>query len=255
MAAFSAGQEAWISQLGDLRNVIRQELIRRQLAPFARPGLRVLDVGSGQGTQAVHLARLGCHVTCLEPAEELRRLCAQAAETGGVQVTQIAGSVHDAPTLLSGEHFDIVCAHGVLMYLDDRAEALATLAERVAPRGLLSIAFRNGDALAARPGMRRDWNGVIAAMAADQYVNGLGVTARSDRLSDVEHDLRSAGMTPMEWFGVRVFNDAVPHGSPLPADEDLNALLDAEEMAGRRDPYRWFGSLIHHVSVRSADGS
>ena len=252
MAAFESGEQRWIEQLGDLRNVIRQEMIRRQLAPLGGPGVSVLDVGSGQGTQAVELARLGCAVTCLEPSADLRVLCAGSAAAVGVSVTQIEAALRQAASACGGAQFDLVCAHGLLMYLDDRAAAIGQLADLVVPGGRLSIAFRNGDALAARPGMRRNWAEAIAAMSDDRYVNGLGVDARADRLADVEADLQRAGLTIERWFGVRVFNDSLPHGSVLPGGEDLATLLAAEELAGARDPYRRFGSLLHVIARRPA---
>ncbi len=250
MAAFDSGQVQWIQQLGDLRNVIRQELIRRQLAPLAKKGSSVLDVGAGQGTQAIELARLGCVVTCLEPSPQLRALCSASANEAKVRLTQIDATLADAVTACEGRQFDLVCAHGLLMYLDDRTAAIGQLADRVAPGGRLSIAFRNGDALAARPGMRRDWPAAIEAMRGDRYLNGVGVDARADRLADVETDLRNAGLVIEQWFGVRVFNDSVPHGSALPAGEDLQALLEVEALAAAKDPYRWFGSLLHVIAVK-----
>jgi S-adenosylmethionine-dependent methyltransferase len=51
---FAAGEAVWQAQLGTLRQVVRQELVARQLAEHvdAQPQ-RVLDVGCGQGTQAL----------------------------------------------------------------------------------------------------------------------------------------------------------------------------------------------------------
>jgi len=54
----------WVGHLGSVRDLVRQELVARQLAehlpqPAAGPVLRVLDVGCRQGTQAIRLARLG----------------------------------------------------------------------------------------------------------------------------------------------------------------------------------------------------
>ncbi|NYV78058.1 methyltransferase domain-containing protein, partial [Streptomyces sp. UH6] len=58
--------------MGGLRDVVRQELVARQLDeqiighfPVGRR-LRVLDVGMGQGTQALRLARAGHQVTGVE---------------------------------------------------------------------------------------------------------------------------------------------------------------------------------------------
>ena len=55
---FSVGEESWRAGLGTLRQVVRQELVTRQLAAHLTAGrpMRVLDVGCGQGTQVLALA-------------------------------------------------------------------------------------------------------------------------------------------------------------------------------------------------------
>lgn len=248
MAAFASGEGRWIAGLGNLRNTIRQEMIRRQLTDWARPGMTVLDVGCGQGTQAIRLAQLGCIVAGVEPSASMTHLCAAAAATAAVAIELLDGSIEQLDDCLADRQFDLVCAHGVLMYLPDRAAAITTLARRVAPGGLLSITFRNGHALAMRPALRRDWTGALAAFESRTYVNEIGVTATADLLSDVERDLSDVELTIAAWYGVRVFNDAAAAATEIPADEDMEAILDAEDQAGRRDPYRWMASQFHVVA-------
>jgi SAM-dependent methyltransferase len=250
VTGFRGGEQQWIRGLRNLRNTVRQEVIRRQLADHVSSGMSVLDVGCGQGTQAIELASLGCTVAGVEPSAELRELCSRAASARGVDIELLAGSVDDLDVAVADRRFDLVCAHGLLMYLDDRAAAIATLAGRVAPSGLLSTTFRSGHALAMRPGLRRDWAGALAAFDGDRYTNELGVDARADQLDEVVTDLASCGLELVEWYGVRVFNDAVASDVAVPDDEDLAALLDAEDEAGRRDPYRWLGSQMHVIARR-----
>jgi S-adenosylmethionine-dependent methyltransferase len=251
VAAFASGETRWIELLGNLRNTIRQEMIRRQLADHASASMTVLDVGCGQGTQAIQLALRGCEVTGLEPSADLRLLCHESAVAAGVEIELVAGSLDQAGPLLGSRRFDLVCAHGLLMYLPDRAIGIAQLAGLVNPGGLLSFTFRNGHALAMRPAMRREWRAALTAFDSTDYVNGIGVTARADLLEDVTAEMVSAGLTVERWYGVRVFNDAVPGSMAVPVDEDLDALLDAEDQAGRRDPYRWFASQFHVVARRA----
>jgi S-adenosylmethionine-dependent methyltransferase len=250
VAAFGAGEEVWIRRFGNLRNTIRQEMVRRQLADHARAGLTVLDVGCGQGTQAIELARLGCAVTGVDPSVELRDACARNAAAESVSIELIAGRIEELDDILHGKTFDLVCAHGLLMYLDDRAAAIATLAHRVAADGKLSITFRNGHALAMRPAMRRNWSAALNAFDTATYVNELGVEATADRLEDVTADLEAADLRVEAWYGIRVFNDAVSSDMNVPDHEDLAALLDAEDQAGRRDPYRWLASQFHVIARR-----
>jgi 2-polyprenyl-3-methyl-5-hydroxy-6-metoxy-1,4-benzoquinol methylase len=53
-STFGDGRSAWLGRLGNVRNVVRQEMISRQLDKHLRmPSARVLDVGAGQGTQSI----------------------------------------------------------------------------------------------------------------------------------------------------------------------------------------------------------
>lgn len=250
MASFESGERLWVERLGNLRNVIRQEVIARQLADHVRPGMSVLDVGCGQGTQGVRLAQGGCAVTGVDPSAELLARFSTSAESADVSVELLHGTLDDLDALLGTRRFDLVCAHGVLMYIEDRTAAVARLADRVSGAGArLSITVRNGHALAMRPGLRGDWNGAIAAFGAEGYTNEIGAEARADRLEDVSADLELAHMEVVNWSGVRVFNDAVSADAAPPRGTELEQLLDAEDLAGRRDPYRWMASQLHIVAA------
>jgi len=250
MAGFATGEQRWIDNLSNLRNTIRQEVIARQLADHVADGATVLDVGCGQGTQALRLAARGCRVTGVEPSADLRNRATGDAERAGVELELIAGGIDDLDPLLGGRTFDAVCAHGLLMYLPDRSAAVASLARRLEPGGRLSVTVRNGHALAMRPGLRGDWAAALAAFDRPDYVNEIGVSARADRIEDVESDLRRAGLQMAACYGVRVLNDAIPVEQQPPPDDELGLLLDAEDRAGRLDPYRWMASQLHVVATR-----
>ena len=247
MSTFVEGEHNWIVRLGNLRNTVRQEVMRRQLAGHVTAGMTVLDVGCGQGTQAVELAKLGCVVTGVEPSPELRRLCVTAAQEVGVTVKVIDGTIENLAQLITDDSFDLVCAHGLLMYLPDRTLALRQLARFVRPGGDLSITFRNGHALAMRPGLRQDWSAALSAFGSRGYVNELGVVAEAHLLDEVTADLAELGLDLVAWYGVRVFTDWVDSSMPPPTGDDLQELFNAEDRAGRLDPYRWMASMLHVV--------
>ena len=66
--------------------------------------------------------------------------------------------------------------------------------------------------------------------------------------------MAAAGLRVLEWFGVRVLNDAIPVAAALPPADELAELLDAEEQAGRRDPYRWMASQLHVIAAADLGG-
>lgn len=246
-SGFVAGEARWRARLGTLRQVVRQELVARQLAEhLAAPPLRVLDVGCGQGTQAMRLARLGHDVTGVDSSETL--LADLAAESAGVRM--IRGDVLDVATLCPPGTFDVVLCHGVLMYFPDPEPLLGELTRMVAPGGLLCLLVRNGDGLAMRPGLLGDWTTAWRAFDGSAYDNRIGVTARADRVTELTAALAGHGLTVDTWYGVRVFSDTAPDDAPLPDGDTLTALLDCEERAGATDPYRGVAALAHVIARR-----
>lgn len=251
---FRAAERRWIDRLENLRNVIRQEVLARQLATLMMPNMSVLDVGCGQGTQALRLASNGCRVTGIDPSPELLALCADAASSLGLTVDLLEGRIEHLDDILGGRTFDLVCCHGVLMYLDDRGSALEALGSRLSDGGSLSVTLRNAHALAMRPGLRRQWVSALEVFASNEYVNELGLVATADRIEEIEAMLGAAGLQMTRWYGVRVFNDAIPAEADPPGDEELSLLLAAEEKAGATDPYRWVASQLHVMAGRGSSG-
>jgi len=122
---FAAGEAAWREHLGTLRQVVRQELVARQVAAHVGPvPRRVLDVGCGQGTQALRLAAAGHDVTAVDSSPSLLLVLRDAAERRGLPIRVVEADLLEMP--VEGE-FDVVLCHGVLMYFADPAPVLDAL--------------------------------------------------------------------------------------------------------------------------------
>ncbi|MFJ2729549.1 class I SAM-dependent methyltransferase [Streptomyces collinus] len=214
--------------------------------------LRVLDVGMGQGTQALRLARLGHQVTGVERDATMIDVAreALAGEPEGIRerVRLVQGDGRDTGVHFLPGSFDVVLCHGVLMYVEEPDPLVAGLARMLAPGGLLSLLVRNGDALAMRPGLSGDWAGALAAFDTTAYRNRLGLDVRADRLAALTATLAGIAAPLHAWYGVRVFTDTAADDAEIP--DDLQALLAAEERAGRTDPYRGTAALLHLCGVR-----
>jgi SAM-dependent methyltransferase len=243
---FAAGEAAWQSHLGTLRQVVRQELVTRQLAEHVGPApRRVLDAGCGQGTQALRLAAAGHDVTAVDSSPSLLRTLRDQA--GSLRLRVVEADLLDMP--VEGV-FDVVLCHGVLMYYADPAPVLDALAARVAPGGLLSLLVRNADGLALRPGLRGEWPTALQALSGTAYRNRLGLDTRADRRAELTASLSDRGLTVADWYGVRIFTDTAPDDAPLPPADELAVLLDAEAAAGHTDPYRSVAALTHLLARR-----
>ncbi|MEV6740670.1 methyltransferase domain-containing protein [Streptomyces sp. NPDC051104] len=214
--------------------------------------LRVLDVGMGQGTQALRLARAGHQVTGLERDERMIAVAREAlsGEPEGIRERMriIEGDGRDTGVHFLPGSFDVVLCHGVLMYVEEPDALLAGMARMLAPGGLLSLLVRNGDALAMRPGLSGDWAGALAAFGTVSYTNRLGLEVRTDRLAALTATLAGIGAPLHAWYGVRVFTDTAADDAAIPAD--VETLLAVEERVGRTDPYRGVAALLHLCGVR-----
>ena len=246
-----------------MRNVVRQELISRQLDKhLPESPARVLDVGAGQGTQSIRLARLGHQVLAVEPDPEMRAIfqAALSAERAEVaeHVTLRAGSVMDLEAAAFGQVFDTVLLLGVLMYLPASQPVIAGLAARVAPGGFLAVAARTVTSALWRPAARQDWPAALAAFdeydraraeGRDlRYVNEIGAPARADDLDALTTAAAGYGLRLEHWYGVRIAVDLGELDPPPPSDpRQLAALLDVEERLGATDPFRQLGQLAHLI--------
>ncbi|MCW7945372.1 methyltransferase [Streptomyces hygroscopicus] len=214
--------------------------------------LRVLDVGMGQGTQALRLARAGHRVTGVEQDPKMVSVAREAlsGEPEGIRERMriVEGDGRDTGVHFLPGSFDVVLCHGVLMYVEEPDALLAGLARMLAPGGLLSLLVRNGDALAMRPALSGDWAGALGAFDTVAYTNRLGLEVRADRLDALTATLAGIGAPLHAWYGVRVFTDTAADGAELPAD--VETLLAAEERAGRTEPYRRVAALLHLCGVR-----
>lgn len=113
-----------------VRGRVRYSLVRRNLEPYVsdRP-LKVADIGGGSGIDALWLAEQGHEITLVEPA---------ADQLGKAQkrISRASPEVQDRITLIHGDlgdlaekdqNFDLVLAHCVAMYLDERDQFIRDL--------------------------------------------------------------------------------------------------------------------------------
>ena len=248
---FGRAVDAWIAGLGLVRDEVRQELVRRQLAvnlPEASGSLLVLDAGCGQATQAIALARAGHEVVGLDLSQKLLDAARSAASREPPRVRRRMDFVVGDLLFLGPEHrgrYDLVCCHGVAMYLPSLEAAVTALTGAARPGGRLSLLTRNRAGIAMRAGMSGNWAAALEAFDARYYDNRLGIEdVRADEPQEVRAALDAAGADTLAWYGVRLFTD---HFGPSHPGADFEELLAAEEEVGRQDPYRALAALTHTI--------
>lgn len=137
------GASAMLHRLNPVRLAfIREEIDRhfdadeRSLRPLS--GRTALDVGCGAGLLAEPLARLGAAVTGIDAAPELIEAARTHAGISDLSIRYVAGEV----AALDGT-FDLVTALEVVEHVADPAGFVQSLADRLAPGGLLIMSTPN----------------------------------------------------------------------------------------------------------------
>jgi 2-polyprenyl-3-methyl-5-hydroxy-6-metoxy-1,4-benzoquinol methylase len=121
-----------------------QILVRRLTALGAK---RVYEVGVGEGTPLVSMAKLGMEVAGCDISEAMVTTARKSFEAAGLPQELIQwGDVEDATTLagqLRNGKFDAVVAAGVLPHVRDDRLMLETVKTCLKPGGTAFIEFRN----------------------------------------------------------------------------------------------------------------
>lgn len=132
-------RETGLAALRDQNNAV---ILSRLTDLGLRPGSRLLDVGSAHGWFVLAARAHGLDAEGIEPDDEIAKLSA----ANGV----VARSGYFPDVLGPAERFDAISFNDVLEHIPDVRAALATVYERLSPRGLLSINIPNSAGLVYR---------------------------------------------------------------------------------------------------------
>ncbi|MBI1260605.1 MAG: methyltransferase domain-containing protein [Rhizobiales bacterium] len=127
---------AWrASTLGQVTDAREQNLILDLIGPSA--GLRILDVGCGDGSLAVELARRTAYVTGVDASPEMIAAARRLADRQGRDISLEIGKVETLS--FEADTFDAVLAVTVLCFVEDAAGALCEMFRVLKPGGRLIV--------------------------------------------------------------------------------------------------------------------
>ncbi|HEY9093068.1 class I SAM-dependent methyltransferase [Parasphingorhabdus sp.] len=121
--------------LGRITDTLEERLLLERIGPA--PGMRVLDVGCGDGVLTTRLAQDGLEVTGLDTSTTMIDAARRRVKAAGVQAELIRGNVAELP--FPGEQFDCVVSVATLCFVDDPDHAIREVVRVLNPGGQLIL--------------------------------------------------------------------------------------------------------------------
>ncbi|MBM7520448.1 class I SAM-dependent methyltransferase [Nocardioides nitrophenolicus] len=213
------------------------EVLRRQTEHLG-DRIRVLDVGGGDGMDAVPLASAGHEVTIVDPSAEWLAEAERRAAAAGTNVTTVLGGLDDLP---AGE-WDLVMCHFVLRYRSRDSADLAALATRVRPGGRLSIMDVNPDGRVLRELLNGGPAAALAELHAERAeVETFQTEARKVGVDATTNEATAVGLTPVGVYGNRIANDLLVDNTAKHDPAFFEELLALEVELCDREPFNRIG--------------
>jgi S-adenosylmethionine-dependent methyltransferase len=241
------------------------EVLAVRAAQVGRAALEVVDVGAGTGGFAVRLAKLGHHVTVVDPSPDALAAARWRAAELGVTLTAVQGEASEIAGLVGDGAADLVVCHNVLEYVDSPAAAMAAIARVLRPGGTVSVLAANVVAAVlqrALAGRYEEARRLLTSNAGDPMVPvpppapaaaipasaapipASGMTDhRRFTLAGLTALIEGAGLRAGDAHGVRIFAGLLPGGGADPAAAD--ALRDLEAAAAGYPALRDIAARLH----------
>jgi len=208
----------------------------------------VLDIGGGTGGFAVRVAELGHRVTVIDPSPDALATLGRRADESGVAdlVTARQGDLDSLLDLVPAGAVDVALCHGVLEIVDDPTTALRTLADVLAPGGVLSLLVAQRHAAVVARAMAGHFQ-QARLLLDDPAAAG---SARRFTPVEIAALLDEAGFATTAVHAVRVFVDLVPSSLVDLEAGSATALVELERAVADRPEYLPLGTQLHVLATR-----
>jgi S-adenosylmethionine-dependent methyltransferase len=254
---FRAGAAKYAAYLQTPEGRLRVDLAFANLQEFlprATRSLRALDLGCGTGAIGVRLARLGLHVTLLDPSIPMLDFAERAAREAGVteRIVLEHGDASQLATLFPAPSFDLILCHNVLEFVGDPCAVLHAAARalrdssgmisvlvRNRPGEVLKAALLNGDLAAAERNLTAEWG--------DESLYESRV--RLFTAGSLQAMLLESSLAATAERGVRVLSDYLP--PTVSRTDEYERIFELERELGRRAEFTAVARYTHSLAHRA----
>ncbi len=248
MAAWQSYQEAPWGKL-------RYRVARANLKPhLPQPPARILDLGGGNGLDAVPFAKDGFKVSVMDFSTEMITQGKLLAEAEGV-ADKMVFAVGDATQL--ADHFpqpifDAVLCHNVLQYVTEPTAVLTAVYNTLKPNGVLSLIITNPHTETLGLALREyDMQAALENIGKRQkYVELFGTKIQQYTDNELITMLTSTGFSVEAQYGIRCICDFMADNERK-FDPGFYEQLEALEMAVRdKRPYLSLARFYHFIGKK-----
>jgi S-adenosylmethionine-dependent methyltransferase len=256
-ATFDDNVEKWTQEQQAPWSVLKYKIIQANLRRHLSPDspLRILDVGGGNGLDALPLARAGHDVTIVDYSREMLEDGRQRVEMAGLQqkVALHCADIRQIPALFAHQTFDVVLCHNVLQYVADIRELIQAVLTPLKAGGLLSLVSVNRYSVPYRAaffqGDLESAHALLDQRQVDAIVFGAPMTLYTGE--EIRAMLPEVGCAFDRYYGVRCICDYWGD-TERKTDPAIMAPLEQLEMAlTDRHPYnllaRYFQVIGHKL--------
>lgn len=237
------------SPWGRLRYTLAEANLVRHLGDAPR---RVLDLGGGDGADAVRLARLGHSVTVVDHSQAMLEAAERRATDANVRIECLEADVLALPADVANGAYDVVLCHNLLPYMDDIKTVLAATVRAVVPAGLVSVMAINKYSAPLTATVRQ--HDPVAALevldATEARTQTFDTKITLHTAEEVGAVMGDLGCPVSGHYGIRSFCDYIIDDE-LKHRPDFYADLERLELAAtNRAPYKHIARLFQLVAIR-----
>lgn len=232
-----------------MKGQLRMAILRRDFDEHVpRTGLRVLDVGAGQGYWALELLRQGHNVTVTDISQEMLALAESNINNSDLEPGRKQNVSYQQCSLQSlearfGGPYDLVVCHAVMEWLDQPQTLFDHVQPLMARGGLLSVIFYNRNGLIFKNMLRTNYKKVLAR----DFRGAKGSLTPLHPLdpAEVQQWAADAGFSTLCHSGIRVFHDYIL--DPQERSKNVEQVVALELEYSLKPPFRDLGRYIHFL--------